>query len=82
MEKDKAKEQMQRAASFGVDQAASRLRGQWSQNGSGRCHHHSYDELARSVGLGTDRKTIEELKKWVQKNKLPEPSRPKPKGKP
>jgi hypothetical protein len=72
---------MQRGASFAVEQVASRLRGQWGNHEHARCHHHSYEALARAVGLGTDPKTIAELKRWVQQQKLIEPSRPKPKKK-
>jgi len=79
MDKQRAKDQMQRSASSSVERAASRLRGQWSTRENGRCLHHSYEELARAVGLGTDPKTLAEIKRWVQQQKLAEPNRPKPK---
>jgi hypothetical protein len=81
MDKQRAKDQMQRAATESVERVSSRLRGQWTNRENARCLHHSYEELARSVGLGTDPKTIAELKRWVQKQRLIEPSRPKPKNK-
>jgi hypothetical protein len=81
MDKKTVKDQMQRAATDSVERVASRLRGKWGNRENARCLHHSYEELARSVGLGTDPKTIAELKRWVQKQKLIEPSRPKPKNK-
>lgn len=79
MDKQRAKEQMQRSSNSAVQRVASRLRGQWSTRENGRCHHHSYEELARAVGLGTDPRTLGEIKRWVQEQKLPEPSRPRPK---
>ncbi len=79
MDKQRAKEQMQRSASYAVERVAGRLRGEWSLREGGRCLHHSYEEVARAVGLGTDPKTLAEIKRWVQQQGLPEPSRPKPK---
>ena len=75
MDKGKVKEQLRLAANFAVEQAASRLRGQWTTRESGRCLHRSYEELARAVGLGTDPKTLTALGEWVRKQRLPEPAR-------
>jgi hypothetical protein len=79
MDKKRAKEQMASAAKFAVSRVEGHLMAQFSNRESRRCHHHSYADLARSVGLGSDPKTIEELKKWVLAKGLPEPTRPKPK---
>ncbi len=79
MSTEKAKQQMQRAANFAITQVEGRLLTQFSNRDSRRCLHHSYGDLARSVGLGSDPKTVEELKKWLISKGLPEPTRPKPK---
>jgi hypothetical protein len=81
MSKERAKQQMQRAANFAVTQVEGRLLIQFSNRDARRCHHHSYADLARSVGLGSDPKTLDELKRWVLSKGLPEPTRPKPKNK-
>jgi len=79
MDKERSKQQMQRAANFAVTRVEGLLLAQFSNRDARRCHHHSYADLARSVGLGSDPKTLEELKKWVLSKGLPEPTRPKPK---
>jgi hypothetical protein len=79
MNKDRAKQQMQRAANFAVTKVEGPLLAQFSNREARRCHHHSYEDLARAVGLGSDPKTIGELRKWVLSKGLPEPTRPKPK---
>ena len=81
MSTEKAKQQMQRAANFAITQVEGRLLTQFSNRDSRRCLHHSYGDLARSVGLGSDPKTVEELRKWLISKGLPEPTRPKPKSK-
>lgn len=79
MDKERSKQQMQRAANFAVTRVKGLLLAQFSNRDTRRCLHHSYADLARSVGLGSDPKTLEELKKWVISKGLPEPTRPKPK---
>ena len=79
MDTERSKQQMQRSANFAVTQVEGRLLAQFSNRDARRCLHHSYADLARSVGLGSDPKTLEELKKWVISKGFPEPTRPKPK---
>ncbi len=81
MDKQRAKQQMQSGAKAAVERVAARLRGRWSSGEHRHCLDHSYAALAQAVGLPSDQKTSDELKAWVLKEKLPEPSRPKPKGK-
>jgi hypothetical protein len=79
MDEERAKQQMQRAANFAVTKVEGRLLTHFSNRDGRRCHHHSYEDLARAVGLGSDPKTIAELRKWVLSKGLSEPTRPKPK---